>query len=199
MKIKTSSHSLLVKLSKKENTIDWEEVRLNTSLDHLKQVEVLASQDLKIDHFPLNPACLLNVSFAALNFSLQNDLSEFSLQRLKISGTQMEQLPDINLAALTELYLPRNKLKTLTSFESLNQIRPLRELDLGQNKLDQLKIDFNFLPQLKRLNLENNNLSELPPSLFHLKELTHLALKGNPLTKECQQNLYDHFKIIVEN
>lgn len=201
MKCRPQGNSLLIKLSKKEKTLDWKSIAQTIPLSQIQQLEILASEQLAIDSFPPELNSLHSLILSALELKLQEQdlLQALPLKKFKLSGCSIEHLPNLNLKTLLTLYCPRNKLTHLAPLSSNQTPLALSELDLGQNKLEHLEIDFTYLPHLKRINLEGNQLEQLPSSLFQLKELTHLSLKGNPLSEETKQKVYDAFKIVFEN
>jgi Leucine-rich repeat (LRR) protein len=196
MKIKASGNSVLIKLSKKEAQIDWDSVEEVKNFDTITHIEVLAKEALvtpKLENF----SSLKNLTLSCTQLSEIEHIEKVILERLKISGSDLEKIPEVSFENLIGLSIPRNKI--LSTKLNVNSPMPLEQLDLGQNKLTQLEVNFNFFPKLKRLNLEHNQLTSLPEELYELKELSHLALKGNPLDEETQQKLYDSFKIVFEN
>lgn len=195
MKIKLSGSSAIIKLSKKESSIQWDQLENYEQILQCRQIEILAKENLHTPNFTQTPL-LNNLTLSGESLEQIENISELQLTKLKISGSDLNEIPKINFHHLTHLSLPRNKVEIASLKFDTNCC--LQELDLGQNQITKLDINFSFFPKLKRMNLEHNQITDLPDELFELKELSHLALKGNPLSEKTQQRLYDVFKIVFE-
>lgn len=195
MKIRFSGTSLLVKLGKKEEKIDWTEILLEIDgITLLYSIEIIASAQLTFDSLPME---IENVTINTPKINQDIDLSQHNLKKLKLINSDLTHLPKCRLERLVTLYLQRNKIESISEDE-LSQLGHVEDLDLGQNKLTSLPDCFDKLKSLKRLNLENNQLTELPESFYQLPNIGHLAIRGNPLSDETKQRIFQTFRIIID-
>lgn len=113
--------------------------------------------------------------------NLKNRLKDDTLD---LSLCDLEEVPVQEIAIVrkaTYLDLSNNLLVALPiNFVLLKQIT---KLDLSNNMLTEIPENFGEMTQLKYLDLYANQISRLPLSLCELKNLRWLDLKDNPLTE----------------
>ncbi|XP_030929493.1 plant intracellular Ras-group-related LRR protein 6 [Quercus lobata] len=105
------------------------------------------------------------------------------IQVLDLSGNA-SSLPEhpafSSMSHLQELYLRRMQLHEVPS--DIFNLQQLRILDLSQNSLQSISVEFQRLISLSELGLSDNNISVLPPELGLLEpSLQALRLDGNPM------------------
>ncbi|XP_050247476.1 plant intracellular Ras-group-related LRR protein 6 isoform X2 [Quercus robur] len=105
------------------------------------------------------------------------------IQVLDLSGNA-SSLPEhpafSSMSHLQELYLRRMQLHEVPS--DIFNLQQLRILDLSQNSLQSVSVEFQRLTSLSELGLSDNNISVLPPELGLLEpSLQALRLDGNPM------------------
>ncbi|KAK7809625.1 plant intracellular ras-group-related lrr protein 6, partial [Quercus suber] len=105
------------------------------------------------------------------------------VQVLDLSGNA-SSLPEhpafSSMSHLQELYLRRMQLHEVPS--DIFNLQQLRILDLSQNSLQSVSVEFQRLTSLSELGLSDNNISVLPPELGLLEpSLQALRLDGNPM------------------
>eukprot|EP00800_Vazella_pourtalesii_P023218 TRINITY_DN9295_c2_g1_i1.p1 TRINITY_DN9295_c2_g1~~TRINITY_DN9295_c2_g1_i1.p1 ORF type:complete len:420 (-),score=64.26 TRINITY_DN9295_c2_g1_i1:184-1443(-) len=130
-----------------------------------------------------------------------------NLRQLDLSANSIRELPDcINEMKLTDLWLPHNQLERLPEAFGTGQLaKHLIDLDLSNNNISTLRIEFYGFRELRYLYLFSNNLTELHPnlqsfqnlktlninlnklksipiSIYKLRNLDHLDITGNPFT-----------------
>uniref|UniRef100_A0A8C3TQR9 Leucine-rich repeat protein SHOC-2 n=1 Tax=Catharus ustulatus TaxID=91951 RepID=A0A8C3TQR9_CATUS len=126
------------------------------------------------------------------------------LRQLDCTKNYLETVPPklASMASLEQLYLRKNKLRSLPEFpsckllkelhagenqiemlnaENLKQLSSLCVLELRDNKIKAVPEEITLLQKLERLDLANNDISRLPYTLGNLPQLKFLALEGNPL------------------
>lgn len=81
---------------------------------------------------------------------------------------------------LRKLVLTGNDLDSLP-VEIFQQLKDLRELRAGYNRITYLPEQVHQLPHLEHLDLQHNRLKLVPASLYRCVRLTVLNLNGNPL------------------
>uniref|UniRef100_A0A8C8BKZ8 Leucine rich repeat containing 40 n=1 Tax=Otus sunia TaxID=257818 RepID=A0A8C8BKZ8_9STRI len=129
---------------------------------------------------------------------------EKRLRQLDCSKNYLETVPSklATMASLEQLYLRKNKLRSLPEFppcellkelhagenqieilnaENLKHLNSLSVLELRDNKIKSVPDEITLLQKLERLDLANNDISRLPYTLGNLPQLKFLALEGNPL------------------
>ncbi|KXJ97074.1 hypothetical protein Micbo1qcDRAFT_229825 [Microdochium bolleyi] len=107
------------------------------------------------------------------------------LEALDLHGNMLISLPLglRRLQVLTTLNLSQNKL-TNNCFEVISQIKPLRDLKLGNNLLyGRLDDSLTDLENLESLDLHGNNISALPQHMERLSSLRILNINENDLTQ----------------
>eukprot|EP01064_Diplonema_japonicum_P024357 TRINITY_DN34904_c0_g1_i1.p1 TRINITY_DN34904_c0_g1~~TRINITY_DN34904_c0_g1_i1.p1 ORF type:complete len:292 (+),score=42.18 TRINITY_DN34904_c0_g1_i1:45-878(+) len=147
----------------------------------------------------------LNLSSNKIKSFTTESVSYTNLNTLNLSGNALTALPDLSgLSQLKELYVSRNKLKSVMS----NLPPMLHTIDLSHNhvasvapqllclkKLSTLNLSCNTplrtlpsdlagLVELKDLDLSACSIVELPPSLFTDTALLRLDISRNPLTEK---------------
>jgi len=103
------------------------------------------------------------------------------LSILKLSSGKFSMIPENfkNLQNLTELNLFDNKLNNLP--EWFGNLKKLSILDLSSNQLDSLPESFNNLQDLSECNLSNNSFKTIPDCIGNLQNLVVLNLNNNEL------------------
>ncbi|KAJ1337948.1 leucine-rich repeat protein SHOC2 [Microdochium nivale] len=107
------------------------------------------------------------------------------LEALDLHGNMLVSLPLglRRLQVLTTLNLSQNKL-TNSCLEVISQIKPLRDLKLGNNLLfGQLEESLAELENLESLDLHDNSISALPKNMARLSRLRILNVNDNDFTQ----------------
>ncbi|XP_059470964.1 leucine-rich repeat-containing protein 59-like [Neocloeon triangulifer] len=106
---------------------------------------------------------------------------------LDLSMSQLEEIPTKEIIAVKnkvrKLDLSNNQLQVLP-MEFAPNLTLLVELDLSKNQLSMIPDNFGLLVNLQLLDLYSNNIERLPLSFKDLKKLRWLDLKDNPLTPQ---------------
>lgn len=108
-----------------------------------------------------------------------------ALRRLDLSNNHIKKLPATigDLTFLSELILHNNHLEAFSEALCLSTLqRTLQVLDLSQNRLQSLPIQFCRLKDLVHLKLDNNKLVCLPFHVGRLTKLRFLFAAHNQLT-----------------
>ena len=193
MKLLSIPNGLCIKLSKKENLIDWDSL---PNLSPLLNIEIMAKGDVDVE---IPNQIAEKIVKLSVNAPIEKIVSIDHLKKLeylKITGTKIKSLNSNFPQNMKFLYLQRNQILSIP--DEVFYLEDLRELDLSQNKLTTLPAIEWKLGHLKRLNIEANQLNTLPNGIYHLKNIDHLAVRGNPLDDLTKQQLYDSYKIIIE-
>ncbi|KAM4664438.1 leucine-rich repeat protein 1 [Discoglossus pictus] len=126
----------------------------------------------------------LQVSFCKLTRIDMRMLCLKKLQKLDLATNHIKKLPKTigDLVSLQELILTNNHLE---SFEpalcSSTLSKTLKSLDLRENKLKGLPVQFGQLKELVTLKLDENELVYLPFTFGHLSKLRYLSATKNKL------------------
>ena len=106
-----------------------------------------------------------------------------NLKSLDLSSNSIRELPDcINEMKLTGLWLCQNQLERLPEAFGTGQLaKHLTDLDLSNNKISTLRIEFYGFRELRHLHIFSNNITELHPSLQLFQNIRTLNLSGNKL------------------
>ncbi|MDI1486057.1 MAG: hypothetical protein OHK93_004247 [Ramalina farinacea] len=107
------------------------------------------------------------------------------LESLDLHGNHLAELPRslANLQFLTALNLSKNRLGN-DCFEIINQIAPLRELRVTDNKINgHLDIQASNLPHLQVLDLSGNAIADMPEYVEGFGSLHTLIMSRNKLSK----------------
>ena len=126
-----------------------------------------------------------------------------NLKSLNLSSNSIRELPDcINEMRLTGLWLCHNLLESLPEAFGTGQLaKHLTDLDLSNNKISTLRIEFYGLRELRHLSIFSNNLTELHPNLQLFGNLRTLNIYSNKL-KSIPVSIYklkylDHLDITI--
>lgn len=105
-----------------------------------------------------------------------------NLEIVNFSGNLFTQFPYqlLDIRSIKEIYLGSNKISSMP--RCYEQLQRLEILYLGGNQLKSLPEEICQLRNLTNLNLSNNQLSALPHSLAKIRNMKTLALHGNNLT-----------------
>eukprot|EP00108_Taenia_solium_P005141 TsM_000652500 transcript=TsM_000652500 gene=TsM_000652500 len=110
--------------------------------------------------------------------------NETALEASKKELTSIPELPEleipddiVSLQHLEHLNLFNNWITVITP--KISELRGLRSLILGMNRLDALPRGFGAFPTLEVLDLTYNNLATLPDNFFNLGTLRALYLSDN--------------------
>ena len=114
--------------------------------------------------------------------ALPKGFAHLGLELVNLSGNCLTQFPYqlLEIKSLKEIYLGQNRISVLPrNYEHLQQ---LQILYLGGNVLKCIPEEISQLKGLTSLNLSDNCLTSLPAKLANLKRIRNLALHGNNLT-----------------
>jgi Leucine-rich repeat (LRR) protein len=160
--------------SMEEDKVNWAEVvdltKLIAADNELEEIEADVFPETSPDDFNMDDDAPGN-QFGGLEML---DLHGNSLSSIPIGLRRLERLTSLNLA--------HNKLDN-SSLEIISQIRPLKELKLGNNNISgNLSSSICELAYLEVLELQSNRLLALPEALRELTRLRILNVSGNQLT-----------------
>lgn len=105
-----------------------------------------------------------------------------NLEVVNFSGNLFTQFPYqlLEIRSIKEIYLGSNKISSMP--RCYEQLQRLEILYLGGNQLKSLPEEICQLRNLTNLNLSNNQLNVLPNNLAKIRNMKTLALHGNNLT-----------------
>jgi Leucine-rich repeat (LRR) protein len=188
--------NLLLALEEIENTNEITNILLNNNLlqqispvivcfQYLETLD-LSSNQLKTLGNELCRLTKLRTLIVKENFledtSLPKDLMNLDrLEVINFSGNLFTQFPYqlLELKSLREIYLGSNKIGHLPrNFENLQR---LEVLYLGGNQIKLVPDELCQLRNLTSLNLSNNHIQNLPKNIAKLRNIKNLALHGNDL------------------
>lgn len=110
---------------------------------------------------------------------------KFSNRKEEFSGGVKKLCRDSNLSYLKDLKtlnLYANEISDLQGIGLLSQT-PLEEVNLGNNKISSLPLEFGQLNSLRILYLEDNEIDSFPLPLCQLAGLVELRLSGNYISQ----------------
>jgi len=106
---------------------------------------------------------------------------KFSNRKEEFSGGVKRLCRDSNLSHLKDLKtlnLYANEISDLQGMGMLSQT-PLEEVNLGNNKISSLPLEFGQLTSLRIIYLEDNEIDSFPLPLCQLTNLIELRMSGN--------------------
>jgi Leucine-rich repeat (LRR) protein len=133
-------------------------------LDALTRLEILYLHENALTALPALPP-----SLTYLNLS-ENPLREIALPalprliELRMLDLELDTFPDVELPALRELHLRRNRFSSVP--DVVRGFRELRLLDLRANRLTSVPEWIAELPKLEKLDLRWNEVHEPPAALI---------------------------------
>lgn len=160
--------------------------QLPDDIGGLKKLKAFNASNNELTNIPWTIGSLKGVRTLDLtNNKLQALPSEVgymsSLEQLYLRHNQLTELPELQSPnSLKELHLGNNRIQSLSA-EFLKSIPSISVLDVRDNKISSLPEEITVLQNLQRLDLTNNDLSSLPYKLGTLANLKSLILEGNPL------------------
>ena len=108
----------------------------------------------------------------------------YGKKRLDLSGCDLlklpEALPELTDHELEELYLSRNKLKTIP--ENVGKLNNITIVDVSGNQLSIFPANLTQLKKLRWLNISHNKLTTIPDAIGEMVEIGILDLSYNQLT-----------------
>lgn len=117
-----------------------------------------------------------------------------SLQTLSVQHNHLSELPLIEpLTKLTRLYLRGNSLRAVPSY-SLQNVRQLDKLDIGDNLIASLTSIFNNSLAIRDLNLDSNKITTLSDDVFRGLNAGRIILAMNEI-----ENISDNAFSSLEN
>jgi Leucine-rich repeat (LRR) protein len=118
------------------------------------------------------------------DFSLPKELPDKLplLETINLGGNLLTQFPYqlLEMRSLREIYLGSNKITCLP--KNFEKLQKLEILYLGGNQLKTIPEELCQMRSLSSLNLSNNLIHSLPNNITRLKRIKTLALHGNNLT-----------------
>jgi Leucine-rich repeat (LRR) protein len=191
----TSLHSLI---EKSTNPLSINILLLNNNLltqfpsllgcfNNLKTLDISNNQ-IKILSVDICKLFNLRVLIASNNlledFSLPKELPDKLplLETINLGGNLFAQFPYqlLEMRSLREIYLGSNKITCLP--KNFEKLQKLEILYLGGNQLKTVPEELCQLRSLSSLNLSNNLIHSLPNNITRLKRIKTLALHNNNLT-----------------
>ncbi|KAM4690632.1 leucine-rich repeat protein 1 [Rhinophrynus dorsalis] len=157
-------------------TADIEKPRTKMFITSKKDYPITKNFPFSLEH--------LQVSYCKLARFDMRMLCLKRLQKLDLSNNHIKKLPKTigDLACLQELNLNHNFLE---SFEVLlcnsSWRNTLKSLDLSENKLKALPVQFGHFKELVSLKLDKNELIQLPFTIGQLSKLRFLSATNNKL------------------
>jgi Leucine-rich repeat (LRR) protein len=143
---------------------------------------------------------LRKISIILSDKSSDKETLKFSSRKEEFEGSVKTLCCESHLSAFAELKtlnLYANDIRNLQGIGVLCRT-PIEELNLGNNKIASLPLEFGSISSLKQLNLDDNEIQEFPFVLCQLRSLVILRLSGNLIRQIPQsiQNL-DNLEILV--
>lgn len=171
--------------------IYFEEIIKYFSIKGIDSIEVLDLSDNKLN-IMLESAAMLTSLTHLKQINLSGNLVSFTPEsRLCVTGNMFTEALDIS----------RNGLQTIPN-SFLEKCEHLQSLDVSQNKIRNLSLNFHDMSTPKFLNFSYNNMSSLNKdmrnNLEKLAARIHIVvdLTGNPLACGCSQEELDTVKLI---
>ncbi|MBN2892049.1 MAG: leucine-rich repeat domain-containing protein [Bacteroidales bacterium] len=137
--------------------------RLDSTISHLKRLQVLILEDNYLTQIPGQVCKLKNLQILRINSNNLNELPE--------DIGLLENLEEISASNNNLTYLPL----------SLSKATKLKILNFDHNLLTSIIIDFSGMKNLAVLNLSDNKLKGLPTSIGKLENLISLDISNNPI------------------
>ncbi len=151
-----------------------------TLIPNIKHLEISQISDIPDDIKNLEHLVSLDISRSKLD-KLSKTISFLDmLVSLDISDTEIidfSSLPEIK--NLKELKLGRNKLKEIP--KEVFTLQKLQKLNIWYNEIEIIPNDISKLLELKELNISHNKINEFPNVLFELPDIEEIDLSGNKI------------------
>lgn len=150
--------------------------KLTITHNHLLEIPIQISYLYK-----LQVIILKNNNIKNINLSILSNLPR--LQTLYLSKNIIEEFPN-ELFKIENLNLFANKIrkisnKTLLNHKLIAKEIPLRNLNLSDNYLKKIPINFDVFNNITKLDISRNNIKNLPLTFANLKNLKELILDKN--------------------
>ena len=128
-------------------------------------------------------------------------LAASGIKSINLSGNTINTISDEikTLTTLEYIYLQNNQ---ISNIHFLGTLSSLKEIDLSNNKIEEVPLSIGYIKQLRKLDLSSNLIKQLPATLFSKNSiLTELNIANNQITvlPHTVMHLQHLTKLIVNN
>jgi Leucine-rich repeat (LRR) protein len=166
---------------------DNEISKINVHSGDLKNLEEIELGNNKMREFPDDLSLIPNLKKVSVYHNLIAVVSPsikklLRLEDLDMRGNYINILPLEfgELGALKKLDLRENRLSSVTPLIYLSS---LEELDIADNKIEELSDKISMLKNLKKLLVSSNPLKEVPGQISKIQSLKYIGIDGNDSAK----------------
>ncbi|XP_043269579.1 leucine-rich repeat-containing protein 40-like isoform X1 [Venturia canescens] len=161
-------------------------VELSPSIGDLVMLESLNLSCNELIELPVGMGYLvrlvnLDISHNQLRELPPDIMSMRVLKKLDASFNKLEVVPALGELRKVELIVMHNN--QLSTFPDLTGCTALRDLDLANNNITEIKMEYlEDMGQLRSLRIDSNKVKEIPEEIVKLLNLEHLDLSCNELS-----------------